>query len=126
KSLSWTSQLGEVYHNQKSEVMAAIQALRSQAKAAGNLKSTPEMTVQQQSPQTIVIEPANPQVVYVPEYNPAVIYGYPYVTPGYSAAAVAATSALSFGAGVALGAWASGGWGWHNWGCDWHGGSVTF
>lgn len=126
KSLSWTSQLGEAYHNQKPEVMSSIQALREQAKAAGNLKSTPQITVQQQSPQTIVIQPANPDIVYVPEYNPALVYGYPYVTPGYSAAEVAATSALSFGAGVALGAWASGGWGWHNWGCDWSGGSVTF
>jgi hypothetical protein len=125
-SLSWTSQLGDAYHNQKSEVMSAIQTLRAQAKAAGNLKSTPQMTVDQQSPQTIVIQPANPQVVYVPQYNPAVIYGYPYVTPGYSAADVAAASAISFGAGVALGAWASGGWGWHTWGCDWSGGAVVY
>src|SRR5262249_39154378 len=108
KSLSWTSQLGEAYHNQKPEVMSSIQALREQAKAAGNLKSTPQITVQQQSPQTIVIQPANPDIVYVPEYNPALVYGYPYVTPGYSAADLAATSALSFGAGVALGAWAGG------------------
>ena len=62
------------------------------------------MTVVQQAPQTIVIEPANPQVVYVPQYNPAVIYGYPYVTPGYTAGDVAVASALSFGAGVAVGA----------------------
>src|SRR5262245_13454366 len=103
ESLSWTSQLGEAYHMQKSEVMAAVQTLRAQAKAAGNLKSTPQMTVMQQSPQTIVIQPANPQVVYVPQYNPAVIYGYPYVTPGYTAGDVALASALSFGSGVALG-----------------------
>ena len=49
-SLSWTSQLGEAYHNQKSEVMSAIQTLRAQAKASGNLKSTPQMTVVQQAP----------------------------------------------------------------------------
>jgi hypothetical protein len=129
KSLSWTSQLGEAYHTQKSEVMAAIQTLRAQAKAAGHLKSTPQMTVVQQSPQTIVIEPANPQVVYVPQYNPAVIYGYPYVTPGYTAGDVALASALSFGAGVALGAFTGGGccgWGWHAWGCDWSGGAVVY
>ena len=126
KSLSWTSQLGEAYHNQKAEVMTVIQTLRAQAKAAGNLKSTPQMTVVEQSPQTIVIEPANPQVVYVPQYNPAVIYGYPYVTPGYTAGDVALASALSFGAGVAVGALASGGWGWNAWGCDWHGGAVVY
>jgi hypothetical protein len=126
KSLSWTSQLGEAYHNQKSEVMAAVQTLRAQAKAAGNLKSTAQMTVAQQTSQTIVIQPANPDVVYVPEYNPAVIYGYPYVTPGYSAGDLAVASALSFGAGIALGAWASGDWGWHAWGCDWSGGAVVY
>ena len=124
KSLSWTSQLGEAYHNQKTEVMAAIQSLRAQAKADGNLKSTPQLTVEQQTPQTIVIEPANPQVVYVPEYNPAVIYGYPYVTPGYTPAEVAATSALTFGAGVAAGALLGGGW--NAWGCDWSGGAVLY
>src|SRR5580692_8698873 len=76
-NLSWTSQLGEDYHNQQAEVMAAIQTLRAKAKAAGNLKTTPQVTVVQQSPQIIVIQPTNPQVVYVPEYNPAIIYGYP-------------------------------------------------
>src|SRR5262245_8932012 len=45
KSLSWTSQLGEAYHNQKGAVMTAIQTLRAQAKSAGNLKSTTQMTV---------------------------------------------------------------------------------
>src|SRR5258707_13949330 len=62
KNLSWTSSLGEAYHNQQAEVMAAIQTLRAEAKAKGNLKSTSQMTVVQQSPQVIVIQPANPQV----------------------------------------------------------------
>lgn len=83
------------------------------------------MTVVQQTPQTIVIQPANPDYVYVPQYNPAMIYGYPYVTPGYSVGDVVASSALSFGAGVALGAFA-GDWGWHAWGCDWSGGAVVY
>src|SRR5262245_9739987 len=126
KNLAWTSQLGEAYHNQKSEVMAAIQTLRAQAKAAGNLKSTSQMTVEQQTPQTIVIEPANPQVVYVPQYNPAVIYGYPYVTPDYSVGDMAATAAISFGAGIAAGALMNSAWGWHGWGCDWAGGAVLY
>src|SRR4029450_2579966 len=106
--------------------MGAMQGLRAQAKAAGNLKSTSQMTVVQQAPQTIVIEPANPQVVYMPQYNPAAIYGYPYVTPGYTAGDVALASALSFGAGVAVGALTSGGWGWHAWGCNWSSGAVVY
>ena len=84
ENLQWTSQLGEAYHNQQSEVMAAIQTMRSKAKAAGNLKSGSQITVVQQTPQTIVIQPTNPQIVYVPEYNPTVVYGTPVVTTGYS------------------------------------------
>ena len=123
-NLSWTSALGEAYHTQAGDVMAAVQVLRAKALAAGNLKSGSQLTVVQQSPQVIVIQSANPQVVYVPMYNPAVVYGYPYVTPGYSAATVAATGILAFGAGIAVGAMMSGGccgWGYSSWNCGWHG-----
>jgi Protein of unknown function (DUF3300) len=129
QSLAWTSSLGEAYHSQQADVMTAIQALRAQAKKAGNLKSGSQITVVQQSPQTIVIQPTNPQVVYVPEYNPAIVYGYPYVTPGYSTGALIATGLLSFGAGMAVGAMMSGGccgWGYSSWNCDWHGGAVYY
>jgi hypothetical protein len=127
-NLSWTSSLGEAYHNQSSEVMEAVQTLRAQAKAAGNLMSGPQVKVVQQTPQTIVIEPANPQVVYVPQYNPAVIYGTPYVTPGYTSGKFAAAG-LAFGAGIAIRALAGRGccgWGWSSWNCDWHGGAVAY
>ena len=128
QNLTWTSQLGEAYHNQQADVMTAIQTLRAKAKAAGNLKSTPQMTVVQQSPQVIVIQPANPQVVYVPTYNPTIVYGTPYVIPGYSTGDLVATGLLSFGAGIAVGALVSGGccgWGWSSWNCNWyHGGAY--
>lgn len=39
-NLTWTSSLGEAYHNQSADVMTAIQTLRAQAKEKGNLKST--------------------------------------------------------------------------------------
>jgi hypothetical protein len=123
-NLSWTSSLGEAYHTQAADVMSAVQVLRAKALAAGNLKTSSQLTVVQQSPQVIVIQPANPQVVYVPTYNPAVIYGYPYVTPGYSSAAVAATAVMAFGVGIAVGAMMSGGccaWGYSSWNCGWHG-----
>ncbi len=134
KNLSWTSSLGEAYHKQAADVMAAIQTLRAQAKEKGNLKSTPQITVVQQTPQTIIIQPANPQIVYVPQYNPAVIYGYPYVVPAYvapaySTADVVAASMLSFGAGIAVGAMMSGGccgWGYSSWNCGWHGTAVVY
>jgi hypothetical protein len=132
QNLSWTSQLGEAYHNQQSDVMAAVQFLRKQAQAAGNLKTTPQQTVTAQSQggqQIIVIQPANPQVVYVPTYNPTVVYGTPYTAPGYSTADLVATGLLSFGAGMAVGAMMSGGccgWGWSSWNCNWHGGAVVY
>src|SRR5271165_3713446 len=130
-NLSWTSALGDAFYNQQADVMASVQRLRAQAKAAGNLKTTSQQTVtteNQGGQQVIVIQPANPQVVYVPTYNPTVIYGTPYYPPGYSTGALVATSIISFGAGLAIGAALSGGygWGWNSWGCGWHGGSVTY
>ena len=128
-NLSWTSSLGEAYHTQAADVMAAVQFLRAKALAAGNLQSGSQIIVTQQSPQVIVIQPANPQVVYVPEYNPAVVYGYPYVTPGYSAATVAATAVIAFGVGIAVGAMMSGGccaWGYSSWNCGWHSSTVVY
>ena len=132
QNLSWTSQLGDAYHNQQSEVMAAIQTLRKQAKDAGNLKTTLQQTVTTQSQggsQVIVIQPANPQIVYVPTYNPTVVYGTPYTAPGYSTGALVATGLLSFGAGIAVGAMMSGGccgWGYSSWNCNWYHGGVYY
>jgi hypothetical protein len=128
KNLSWTSALGEAYHTQSAEVMAAVQVLRAKALAAGNLKSGSQIKIVTESPQVIVIEPANPQVVYVPMYNPAVVYGYPYVTPGYSTATVVAAGAMAFGVGIAVGAMMSGGptWGYSYWNCNWHSTTVVY
>ena len=133
KNLAWTSALGDAAFNQQKDVMASIQRLRQQAKAAGNLKSGQQIQVVQQDPQTIVIQPTNPQVVYVPQYNPTVVYGTPYSPPGYSTGAMVATGLLSFGVGMAVGAainnhnsccgW---GYGYGGWGCNWHGGNVTY
>ena len=125
-NLAWTSSLGEAYHTQPSDVMTAVQVLRAKAQAAGNLKSGSQITVVQQSPQVIVIQPTNPQVVYVPTYNPTVVYGTPYVTPGYSTAAVVTTAVVAFGVGIAIGAAMSNSWGYSYWNCNWHGGTVVY
>ena len=126
QNLSWTSALGEAYHTQSADVMSAVQVLRAKAQAAGNLKSGSQITVVQQAPQTIVIQPTNPQVVYVPQYNPTVVYGTPYVTPGYSTAAVVTTGLLAFGVGIAVGAAINNSWGYSYWNCNWHGGAVVY
>src|SRR5271166_2451499 len=131
KNLAWTSALGDAAFNQQKDVMDAIQRLRAQAKAAGNLKTTQEIKVVQESPQTIVIQPANPQVVYVPTYNPTVVYGTPYNPPGYSTAALVTTGVIAFGLGMAIGASMNNsccGWGYYGggWGCNWHGGHTMY
>jgi Protein of unknown function (DUF3300) len=129
KNLSWTSALGEAYHNQAADVMAAVQVLRAQAKAAGNLKSGSQITVVQESPQVIVIAPANPQVVYVPQYNPTVVYGTPYQPPGYSTGDMVAAGVLAFGVGIAVGAAINNsccGWGYSSWNCNWHSTTVVY
>jgi hypothetical protein len=126
QNLTWTSQLGEDYHNQQADVMAAVQTLRAKAKAAGNLKSGSQITVVQQSPQVIVIQPTNPQIVYVPQYNPTVIYGTPYVVPGYTTGDLVAASVLSFGVGMAVGAMMSSSWGYSSWNCHWYGSAAVY
>jgi Protein of unknown function (DUF3300) len=123
--IQWTTDLGNAFLAQQSDVMDAVQRMRKKAKDTGALKSNEQMKVQTQtveSKSVIVVEQANPQVVYVPSYNPTVVYGapvYPYPAiyyPAYSTGAVIATSAISFGVGVAMGAAWGGGWGW---GCGW-------
>ncbi len=129
-NLSWTSSLGQAFANQQADVIAAVQAMRAKAQAAGTLQSNSQITVQQQSPSTIVIQPANPQEVYVPQYNPTVVYGAPVVVPMYVTPPVpVASMGLYFGTGISIGAsfggdgWGGGfGWGWHAWNVNWGGG----
>ena len=128
-NLSWTSALGEAAAMQQADVMAAVQRMRSRAFQAGNLNTTREIKVVQQSPDVIVIQPANPQVVYVPTFNPTVIYGAPVVVPGwYSPVGLAATPIISFGPGIAIGPMINNrwGWGWNGWGMHWGRGNIYF
>jgi hypothetical protein len=132
QNLSWTSAMGEAYHTQTADVMAAVQVLRAKALAAGNLKSSPQLKIVQESPQVIVIQPANPQVVYVPVYSPAVVYGVVYVTPGYVAPPPPPPGAalFAFGVGIAVGAMMANnsccGWGYSSWNCNWHSTTVVY
>jgi hypothetical protein len=121
--IKWTTDLGNAFLAQQSDVMDAVQRMRKKAKDAGNLKSTEQQKVETKVVETktvVVIEQANPQVVYVPSYNPVVVYGPPvypyppiyYPPPSYYAAGVA----IAFGVGLAIGSYYHGGWGW---GCGW-------
>jgi Protein of unknown function (DUF3300) len=123
--IQWTTDLGNAFLAQQSDVMEAVQRMRAKAEGKGNLKSNEQMKVETkvvESKSVIVIEQANPQVVYVPSYDPVVVYGAPaypyppiyYPPPGYYAAGMA----ISFGVGMMVGAAINGGWGW---GCGWGG-----
>jgi hypothetical protein len=118
--IQWTTDLGNAFLAQQSDVMDAVQRMRAKAEGTGALTSNKEQTVKTEvvdDRSVIVIEQANPEVVYVPSYNPVAVYGpavYPYPSmyyPPYYGGALAA-SAISFGAGVAMGAAWNGGWGW--------------
>jgi hypothetical protein len=117
--IKWTTDLGNAFLAQQSDVMDAVQRMRKKAQDTGNLKSTEQQKVETKVIETktvVVIEQANPQIVYVPSYNPVVVYGPPvypyppiyYPPPSYYAAGVA----IAFGVGLAVGSYYRGGWGW--------------
>jgi hypothetical protein len=111
-NLTWTSQLGGAFAVDRGAVFDSVQRLRKQSQAAGNLKSTPQQTVETQTTQgghqVIVIEPANPQVIYVPQYNPTVVYTQPTTTTVIvqedDDSDEAAAAVIGFAAGIAIGA----------------------
>lgn len=130
QNLSWTTELGNAYYNQPTDVMNAVQSLRERAQAAGTLQSTPQETVGEDQGY-ITLAPANPQVIYVPQYDPWVVYGAP-IAPyaGYEVAGGYGSfwggAAIGFGLGVAIGAFAHMAWGCWGWGFNWLGGLLTF
>ena len=84
ENIKWTTDLGNAFLAQQSEVMDAVQRMRKKAKDGGNLKSTEQQKVEVkviENKQVIIVQPASPEIVYVPSYNPTVVYGppvYPY------------------------------------------------
>jgi hypothetical protein len=102
-NLAWTTALGQTFLYQQQDMMDSIQRLRAQAQALGNLQTTPQQNVITDDG-TIEILPANPQVVYLPVYQPDMVYfqrrfGNPFI---------------SFGVGLAVGAWLNHDFDWRN------------
>jgi hypothetical protein len=126
--IQWTTDLGNAFLAQQSDVMDAVQRMRKKAQDKGTLKSSDQQQVETkviESKSVIVIEQASPNVVYVPSYDPVVVYGapiYPYPPIYYPTGYYAAGLAISFGVGMAMGAFWSGGWGW---GCGWGGNNIN-
>jgi len=115
--LDWTTALGQAYVNQSTDVLTSVQRLRARAKAAGYLVTTPQQTVIVEK-EVIKVVPAQPQVIYVPTYNPQVVYVQPAAP---STGTVVAAAAISFGVGLAIGAWLNNDCNWHTHTVYYHG-----
>ena len=74
EDIDWTWQLGEAVISQQNDVIAAVEAFRDRAYAAGNLKSDERQKVSYDDG-VIEIEPADDDVIYVPYYEPAEVVG---------------------------------------------------
>jgi hypothetical protein len=99
-NLQWTTQLGQAYSAQPTDVMDSIQRLRAQAQTLGNLPSTPEETVTDDNGD-IEIDPADQNNIYVPDYSASTIYYQPGVF-------------CTFGFGFPIGGWLVHDWDWHS------------
>lgn len=77
--IQWTTDLGNVFLAQQSDVMDAVQRLRAKAQANGALKTNDKQKVATETTEhgeeAITIEPAQQDIVYVPTYNTQVVYG---------------------------------------------------
>lgn len=123
KDLDWTNTLGAAFLDQQEDVMVAIQNLRQQAQDAGNLPTNEQQTIVVEK-EVIRIMPTQKEIIYVPTYNTKVVYvrspDVVYVEKkGHSTGTVVATAAVSFGVGLAMGAWL-------NNDCDWRYRSVHY
>jgi hypothetical protein len=130
QSITWTSDLGNAFLTNQGGVMDAVQRLRTNARNSGALATTPQQTVGTETvngQNYVTIEPASNDAVSIPQYNPASVWGpapeyYPYPSLSYpayypSTGAAVAAGVISFGVGVAMGAFWGGGWGgWGGWG----------
>jgi hypothetical protein len=129
RDIRWTTDLGNVFLAQQSDVMAAVQRMRARAEANGKLTTTPQevvTTATEGGASAIEIQPADPQVIYVPVYNPVYVWGPPVWDPwplvwypGYSVG-------FGFGAPCYLDSFFAGfgGWGGWGWGFNWFGGGL--
>jgi hypothetical protein len=99
-NLAWTTQMGQAFTSQPTDVMDSIQRLRAQAQSLGNLPSTPQDTVTS-ADGDIEIEPADPDSIYIPDYDPSLIFFQPGIY-------------CTFGIGFAFGGWLVHDWDWHS------------
>lgn len=100
ENLAWTKQLGAAFVLQPAAVLSGTQRLRTEAIAAGNLKTTPQQTVVVER-EVVRIVPAQREVIYVPVYDPVYVYRPCPVGVVYP------RSIISFSIGYPAGFWLS-------------------
>jgi hypothetical protein len=116
ENTDWTVALGQAYITQRPDVERSIQRLRAEARQAGILQSNAQQLVIVDQPNVIRIEPAEPQFIYIPQYDPSLVWsGYGY--PGHNGL----FGLITFGSGLALGAWLNRDWDWYHRGPYYHG-----
>ena len=94
----WTMALGQVYVEQPQVVMESIQTLRVQCRSNGVLRSTREQRIYLEGDYVRIV-PAQAEMIYVPTYDANVVY--------VSQVSSHQSVLLSFGVGLAIGAWLS-------------------
>jgi hypothetical protein len=110
--IDWTTSLGQVYVDQSTDVMTSVQRLRGMARSSGALVSSPQQQVIEEGGY-ISIDPYNPRYIYVPVYDPGLVY--------YRRSGIVAASLISFGAGLAIGAWLNNDFDWRGHRVYYHG-----
>jgi hypothetical protein len=76
EDIDWTWRLGEAVIAQQEELIAAIEAFRDSAYAAGNLKSDEHQEVSNNDDGIIEIVPVDEELIYVPYYEPEEVLVY--------------------------------------------------
>jgi len=125
RDIQWTTDLGNAFLSQQTDLMDAIQQLRASARNNGRLTDTAQQRVtyeqqsgeQQNGQNAIVIQPTDPQVVYPPVYNPEYVWGPPaygaYPPLGYPASGYGIYYGVAtFVGALFTGLLSFGGWGW--------------
>jgi hypothetical protein len=122
--IQWTTDLGNAFLAQESDVMDAVQRLRAKAQENGALKSNDKQEVATETThdgeQAITIEPARRDVVYVPTYNTQTVYGDSGYSDSSGYSDYSGYSGSSSGydysyIGYALAAAGGYAWGYYNW-----------
>lgn len=85
QQLEWTERLGNAFLGQEYDLLRAVQELRWRAYAAGNLRSSDELTLRLEGTDFSLEAPAS-DMVHVPYYDSRVVYGswdWPQYEPVY-------------------------------------------